>query len=67
MGILKFKEPFRPVLLNLSVRMIEQLDSQAAALGWTRSDLVRHILDYGLAAKDTTAPAAMSSECQTGG
>lgn len=53
MGVVKFKEPFRPVLLNLSVDLIEQLDSRAADLSWTRSDLVRHFLSWGLAAKDT--------------
>ncbi len=53
MGIVKFKQPFRPVLLNLSVDVIEQLDARAADLSWTRSDLVRHFLAFGLAAKDT--------------
>ena len=48
MGQVKFNEPFRPVLLNLSVKLIDQLDREANALGWTRSDLVRHMLNRGL-------------------
>jgi hypothetical protein len=55
MGLIKFKEPFRPVLLNLTVSVIEKLDVQATALGWSRSDLVRHILNSGLISNDTTA------------
>ncbi len=51
--IMKFKEPFRPVLLNLSVGLIERLDARAADLAWTRSDLVRHFLSLGLATEDT--------------
>jgi len=44
----KFQEPFRPVLLNLSVKTIEELDMTAGALGWTRSDVMRQLLDKGL-------------------
>ena len=50
MGIVKFNEPFRPVLLNLSLKLIEQLDTQANSLGWTRSDVVRQVLHQGLLA-----------------
>jgi hypothetical protein len=49
-GIVKFNEPFRPVLLNLSLKLIEQLDTQANSLGWTRSDVVRQVLHQGLLA-----------------
>ncbi len=44
----KFQEPFRPVLLNLTVKTIEELDLRADCLGWTRSDLMRQLLDRGL-------------------
>ena len=44
----KFQEPFRPVLLNLSLKVIEQLDTQANLLGWTRSDVMRQLLDKGM-------------------
>ena len=44
----KFQEPFRPVLLNLSLKVIEQLDTQANLLGRTRSDVMRKLLDKGL-------------------
>jgi hypothetical protein len=47
-GIVKFNEPFRPVLLNLSLKLIEQLDTRAVSLGWTRSDVVRQVLKEGL-------------------
>ena len=44
----KFQEPFRPVLLNLSLKVIERLDTQANLLGWTRSDVMRQLLDKGM-------------------
>ena len=44
----KFKEPFRPVLLNLPITTIEELDMRANLLGWTRSDVMRKLLDAGL-------------------
>ncbi len=44
----KFQEPFRPVLLNLTVSIIEELDMQANGLGWTRSDVMRRLLKEGL-------------------
>jgi hypothetical protein len=50
MGLVKFNEPFRPVLLNLSLKLIEQLDSRAVSLGWTRSDVARQVLNQGLLA-----------------
>ena|GEM_PF-4614896 len=44
----KFQEPFRPVLLNLPIKTIEELDMRANLLGWTRSDIMRKLLDTGL-------------------
>ena len=44
----KFQEPFRPVLLNLTVSTIEELDARADGLGWTRSDVMRRLLKEGL-------------------
>ncbi len=44
----KFQEPFRPVLLNLTVSIIEELDARATGLGWTRSDVMRRLLKRGL-------------------
>ncbi len=44
----KFQEPFRPVLLNWTVSIIEELDMQANGLGWTRSDVMRRLLKEGL-------------------
>ena len=44
----KFQEPFRPVLLNLTVSTIEELDMQANGLGWTRSDVMWELLNKGL-------------------
>jgi hypothetical protein len=44
----KFQEPFRPVLLNLTVSIIEELDMQANGAGWTRSDVMRRLLKEGL-------------------
>jgi hypothetical protein len=51
----KFQEPFRPVLLNLTVSIIEELDMQANGLGWTRSDVMRRLLKEGL--QETKAAA----------
>ena len=44
----KFQEPFRPVLLNLLITTIEELDMRADLLGWTRSDVMRQLLDKGM-------------------
>jgi len=44
----KFQEPFRPVLLNLSLKTIAELDTRANLLGWTRSDIMRQLLDKGM-------------------
>lgn len=44
----KFQEPFRPVLLNLTVKTIEELDTRADLLGWTRSDVMRQLLHMAL-------------------
>jgi len=44
----KFHEPFRPVLLNLSLKTIEELDMRADLLGWSRSDIMRQLLDKGM-------------------
>lgn len=48
MCIVKFSEPYRPVMLNLPVRLIEELDKEAGSSNWTRSDLVRHLLSRGI-------------------
>jgi len=48
MGIVKFSEPYRPVMFNLPVGLIEVLDKKADSNNWTRSDLVRHLLDRGI-------------------
>ena len=44
----KFHEPFRPVLLNLSIKTIEELDMRADLVGWSRSDVMRQLLDKGM-------------------
>ncbi len=44
----KFQEPFRPVLLNLSLKTIAELDTRANLLGWTRRDIMRQLLDKGM-------------------
>ena len=44
----KFQEPFRPVLLNLLITTIEELDMRADSLGWSRSDVMRKLLDKGM-------------------
>ncbi len=44
----KFEEPFRPVLLNLSLKTIAELDMLANSLGWSRSDVMRQLLDKGM-------------------
>ena len=56
MSQIKFKEPFRPVLLNLTIKTIEELDARADLLGWTRSDVMRRLLDKGLHKTDTQKP-----------
>ena len=48
MSRIKFQEPFRPVLLNLTIKTIDALDARADLLCWTRSDVMRQLLDKGL-------------------
>jgi hypothetical protein len=49
----KFREAFRPVLLNLPVRVIEELDTRANLLDLTRSDVMRQLLNKGLREPNT--------------
>ena len=44
----KIHEPFRPVLINLSIELIGELDTHACTMGCSRSHLVRQLLDRGL-------------------
>jgi len=50
----KFHEPFRPVLLNLSLKTIGELDMRADLLGWTRSDVMRQLLHNGMQKTNST-------------